>query len=105
MRMDRSKRSILIGCFLAVHQRSRSAMPKLTKQFIESEIKAPVTGQRFYCGEDLPGFAVRVTRKCKHNFAADIEMINIQQINEAYDRILKQDVKYRFVINMASLKK
>jgi uncharacterized zinc-type alcohol dehydrogenase-like protein len=35
---------------------------------------------------------------------ADIEMIRIQQINEAYDRLLKSDVKYRFVIDMASLK-
>jgi len=35
---------------------------------------------------------------------ADIEMIKIQQINEAYDRLLKNDVKYRFVIDMASLK-
>jgi alcohol dehydrogenase (NADP+) len=34
---------------------------------------------------------------------ADIEMIKIQQINEAYDRLLKSDVKYRFVIDMASL--
>jgi uncharacterized zinc-type alcohol dehydrogenase-like protein len=34
---------------------------------------------------------------------ADIEKIRIQQINEAYDRLLKQDVKYRFVIDMASL--
>jgi len=40
----------------------------------------------------------------KHNIVADIEMINIQQINEAYDRLLKADVKYRFVIDMASLK-
>jgi hypothetical protein len=40
-------------------------MPKLTKQFIESEIQAPVTGQRFYRDDDVPGFAVRVTRKCK----------------------------------------
>jgi len=39
-----------------------------------------------------------------HGFAADIEMISIQQINEAYERLLKQDVKYRFVIDMASLK-
>jgi alcohol dehydrogenase (NADP+) len=36
--------------------------------------------------------------------AADIELIRIQQINEAYDRLLKGDVKYRFVIDMASLK-
>jgi len=41
----------------------------------------------------------------KHNIVADIEMISIQQINEAYERLLKGDVKYRFVIDMASLKK
>ena len=35
---------------------------------------------------------------------ADIELIKIQQINEAYERLLKSDVKYRFVIDMASLK-
>ncbi len=38
-----------------------------------------------------------------HGITSDIEMIKIQQINEAYDRLLKGDVKYRFVINMASL--
>lgn len=41
----------------------------------------------------------------RHNIVSDIEMIDIQQINEAYDRLLKGDVKYRFVIDMASLKK
>ncbi len=40
----------------------------------------------------------------EHGIAADIEMISMQKINEAYDRLLKQDVKYRFVIDMASLK-
>ena len=35
---------------------------------------------------------------------ADIELIRIQQINEAYERLLRSDVKYRFVIDMASLK-
>ena len=40
----------------------------------------------------------------KHNITADIELIQIQQINEAYDRLVKSDVKYRFVIDMASLK-
>ncbi|GEP88760.1 uncharacterized zinc-type alcohol dehydrogenase-like protein [Chitinophaga terrae (ex Kim and Jung 2007)] len=40
----------------------------------------------------------------EHNITSDIEMINIQQINEAYDRLLKGDVHYRFVIDMASLK-
>jgi alcohol dehydrogenase (NADP+) len=40
----------------------------------------------------------------KHGIASDIEIIPIQKINEAYDRLLKQDVRYRFVIDMASLK-
>ena len=40
----------------------------------------------------------------KHNIVSDIEMIRIQNINEAYERLLKGDVKYRFVIDMASLK-
>lgn len=40
----------------------------------------------------------------KHNIVADVEMISIQEINEAYERLLKGDVKYRFVIDMASLK-
>ncbi len=43
-----------------------------------------------YCGEN--------------NIVSDIEMINIQDINTAYDRLLKSDVKYRFVIDMKSLK-
>jgi uncharacterized zinc-type alcohol dehydrogenase-like protein len=40
-----------------------------------------------------------------HNIVSDIELINIQDINEAYERMLKSDVHYRFVIDMASLKK
>ncbi|PZN71887.1 MAG: hydroxyacid dehydrogenase [Candidatus Methylumidiphilus alinenensis] len=40
----------------------------------------------------------------KHNITSDIEEIKIQDINAAYQRMLKSDVKYRFVIDMASLK-
>lgn len=40
----------------------------------------------------------------EHNIVSDVEIINIQQINEAYERLLKGDVKYRFVIDMSSLK-
>jgi uncharacterized zinc-type alcohol dehydrogenase-like protein len=40
----------------------------------------------------------------EHNITSDVEMIHINQINEAYERILKSDVKYRFVIDIASLK-
>jgi uncharacterized zinc-type alcohol dehydrogenase-like protein len=39
----------------------------------------------------------------EHNITSDIEMIRMDQINEAYERMLKSDVKYRFVIDMASL--
>src|ERR1700729_2154717 len=40
----------------------------------------------------------------KHNLTADVEVIPIQKVNDAYERLLKADVKYRFVIDMASLK-
>ena len=40
----------------------------------------------------------------QHGITADIEIIPIQKINEAYERMLRSDVKYRFVIDMASLK-
>jgi uncharacterized zinc-type alcohol dehydrogenase-like protein len=40
----------------------------------------------------------------KHNIVSDIEIIKMQEINEAYERMLKSDVRYRFVIDMASLK-
>jgi alcohol dehydrogenase (NADP+) len=39
-----------------------------------------------------------------HNITSDVEVISIQKINEAYERMLKSDVKYRFSIDMASLK-
>jgi len=40
----------------------------------------------------------------KHKITSDVEVIPIQKINEAFERMLKQDVKYRFVIDMSSLK-
>jgi alcohol dehydrogenase (NADP+) len=39
----------------------------------------------------------------EHNITSDIELIPIQKVNEAYERLIKSDVKYRFVIDMASL--
>jgi uncharacterized zinc-type alcohol dehydrogenase-like protein len=39
-----------------------------------------------------------------HNITSDVEIIDMDYINEAYERMLKGDVKYRFVIDMASLK-
>lgn len=40
----------------------------------------------------------------EHNVLPEVEMVNIQNINEAWDRVVKADVKYRFVIDMKSLK-
>ena len=40
----------------------------------------------------------------QHNITSDVEVIPIQKVNEAYERLLKSDVKYRFCIDMASLK-
>ncbi len=40
----------------------------------------------------------------QHNITADVEVIPIQKVNEAYERLMKSDVKYRFSIDMASLK-
>jgi alcohol dehydrogenase (NADP+) len=39
----------------------------------------------------------------QHNIAADVEVIPIQRVNEAYERLVKSDVKYRFSIDMSSL--
>ena len=38
----------------------------------------------------------------QHNIAGGVEIIPIQKVNEAYERMLKSDVRYRFVIDMAS---
>ena len=40
----------------------------------------------------------------KHNITSDVEVIPIQKVNEAYERLVRSDVKYRFSIDMASLK-
>ena len=40
----------------------------------------------------------------KHNLTSDIEVIPIQKVNEAFERVIRSDVRYRFVIDMASLK-
>jgi uncharacterized zinc-type alcohol dehydrogenase-like protein len=39
----------------------------------------------------------------QHNIVSDIEMINIKDIDKAYERMVKGDVRYRFVIDMATL--
>ena len=41
----------------------------------------------------------------KHDITPEIEIIDIAQVNEAYERVIKSDVRYRFVIDMATLDK
>jgi uncharacterized zinc-type alcohol dehydrogenase-like protein len=66
-----------------------------------------IMGRRQLAGSAIGG--IRETQEmldfcAEKGITSDIELIRIQQINEAYERLLKSDVKYRFVIDMASLK-
>lgn len=65
-----------------------------------------VLGRRSVAGSLIGG--IKETQEMldfcgEHNILPEIEMINMQDINEAYERMLKSDVKYRFVIDMKSL--
>jgi alcohol dehydrogenase (NADP+) len=63
--------------------------------------------QRSFSGSAIGGVAgtQEMLDFCgKHNITSDVEVIPIQKVNEAYERLLKSDVKYRFSIDMASLK-
>jgi uncharacterized zinc-type alcohol dehydrogenase-like protein len=64
-------------------------------------------GRRSLAGSSIGG--TRETQEMldfcgRHKITCDIEVIPIQKVNEAYERVLKSDVRYRFVIDMASLK-
>jgi uncharacterized zinc-type alcohol dehydrogenase-like protein len=66
-----------------------------------------LTARRQFAGSGIGGIAEtqEMLDFCaEHAIASDVEVIPIQKINEAYGRLLKGDVKYRFVIDMASLK-
>ena len=72
------------------------------------QVGSLIFGRRNFSGSLIGG--IKETQEMldfcgKHNITSDIELIPIQKINEAYDRLVKGDVKYRFVIDMASLKK
>jgi len=64
-------------------------------------------GRRSLAGSQIGG--VRETQEMldfcgKHGLGSDVEVVPIQKVNEAYQRVLKSDVRYRFVIDMATLK-
>jgi uncharacterized zinc-type alcohol dehydrogenase-like protein len=71
------------------------------------QVGSLIFGRRNFSGSLIGG--IKETQEMldfcgEHNITCDIELIPIQKINEAYDRLVKNDVKYRFVIDMASLK-
>jgi alcohol dehydrogenase (NADP+) len=71
------------------------------------QVGSLIFGRRNFSGSLIGG--IKETQEMldfcsEHNITSDIELIPIQKINEAYDRLVKNDVKYRFVIDMASLK-
>ena len=66
-----------------------------------------IMGRRSFSGSAIGGIpeTQEMLDFCgAHNITADVEVIPIQKVNEAYERLLKSDVKYRFSIDMASLK-
>src|SRR6266498_542964 len=66
-----------------------------------------IMGRRSLSGSMIGGIAEtqEMLNFCgEHNISSDVEVIPIQKVNEAYERLLKSDVKYRFSIDMASLK-
>ena len=66
-----------------------------------------IFGRRSLSGSPIGGIAEtqEMLDFCgRHNITADVEVIPIQKLNEAYERLLRSDVKYRFSIDMASLK-
>jgi uncharacterized zinc-type alcohol dehydrogenase-like protein len=74
----------------------------------ELDTAALIFGRRAIAGSLVGG--IKETQEMldfcgKHNITSDIELINMQSINEAYERMLKSDVKYRFVIDMKTLNK
>ncbi len=66
-----------------------------------------IMGRRSFSGSNIGGIAEtqEMLDFCgKHNITADVEVIPIQKVNDAYERLARSDVKYRFSIDMASLK-
>jgi alcohol dehydrogenase (NADP+) len=66
-----------------------------------------IIGRRQLAGSVIGGMAEtqEMIDFCgRHNIVSDVEVVPIQSVNEAYERLLKNDVRYRFVIDIASLK-
>jgi uncharacterized zinc-type alcohol dehydrogenase-like protein len=80
----------------------------LPAELLPVSVFSLVTRRRSFSGSNVGG--IRETQEvldfcAEHNITADIELINVQDINAAFDRLQKGDVRYRFVVDMKSLKK
>ena len=73
---------------------------------LQTAVFSLITARRSFAGSMIGGIAEtqEMLDFCaEHGIAADVELISMQRINEAWERMLRQDVRYRFVIDMASL--
>lgn len=97
-----------VNAFLPLLKRDgKMVLVGLPSEALEVEPFSLVSGHHVLAGSGLGG--IKETQEmldycARHKIAADVELIPITKVNEAYDRIVKGDVRYRFVIDMSSLK-
>lgn len=90
--LKRDKTMVMVGAIEPIEPMNSALLVLKRKHIAGSLIGGIKETQEMldFCGE--------------HNILPEVEMINIQNINEAWDRVVKADIKYRFVIDMVSLK-
>lgn len=97
-----------INAYIKLLRRDGSiALVGISPKPLSIELFRLIEGRRSFSGSNIGGIAEtqEMLDFCgKHNITADVEVIPIQKVNEAYERLLKSDVKYRFSIDMKSLK-
>ena len=80
-------------------------MVSLPNQPLEIGAFNVVNGRKSFSGSNIGGIAETqetIDFCAEHNITADIELIKVNKINEAFERLEKGDVKYRFVVDMSS---
>jgi uncharacterized zinc-type alcohol dehydrogenase-like protein len=97
-----------INAYLKLLKRDATlAQVGVPAQPLDVDVSNLIFGRKKFTGSLIGG--IKETQEMldfcgRHGITSDIELIPIQKVNEAYERLLKSDVKYRFVIDMASLK-
>ncbi|WP_394844315.1 NAD(P)-dependent alcohol dehydrogenase [Pendulispora brunnea] len=93
--------------FETLHHYGTLALVGLPPEALRVEPFALVSGNRRFAGSNIGG--IKETQEmldycAAHGIVSDIETIDVHQVNEAYERLLKNDVRYRFVIDGTSLR-